>query len=88
MDLLGCDDVTGGSRTGSAGVSPAQHWHNFTPLLLPGSTGNGATIPLQSSPCGSRRQGGRLQHHGETERQPNPEDAGETPALPEGRLLP
>ena len=50
---------------------------------------NGATIPLQPSP-GSRscRQGGRVPHHGETERPPNAEDAGETPALPEGRLLP
>ena len=58
------------------------------PSLPPGSTGNGPTIPLQPSPCGSRRQGGRVPHHGETERPPNPEDAGETPALPEGRLLP
>ncbi len=54
----------------------------------PGSTGNGATIPLQPSPCGSRRQGDRAQHHGETERPPNAENAGETPALPDGRLLP
>ena len=58
------------------------------PSLPPGSTGNGARIPLQPSPGRSRRQGGRAPHHGETERPPNPEDAGETPALPEGRLLP
>ena len=58
------------------------------PFLPPGSTGNGATIPLQPSPCGFRRQGGRVPHHGKAERPPNPEDAGETPALPEGRLLP
>ncbi len=58
------------------------------PSLPPGSTGNGATIPLQPSPWGSRRQGGQAPHHGETERPPNPEDAGETPALPVGRLLP
>ncbi len=58
------------------------------PSLPPGSTGNGATIPLQPSPWGSRRQGDRAPHQGETERPPNPEDAGETPALPEGRLLP
>ncbi len=56
--------------------------------LPPGSTGNGATIPFQPSPGGSRRLGGRVPHHGETERPPNPEDAGETPALPVGRLLP
>ncbi len=58
------------------------------PSSRPGSTGNGATIPLQPSPGGFRRQGGRVPHHGETERPPNPEDAGETPALPVGRLLP
>ena len=58
------------------------------PSPRPGSTGNGATIPLQPSPWGSHRQGGRAPHHGETERPPNAEDAGETPALPEGRLLP
>ena len=58
------------------------------PSLPPGSTGNGATIPLQPSPGRSCRQGGRVPHHGETERPPNAEDAGETPALPEGRLLP
>ena len=58
------------------------------PSLPPGSTGNSATIPLQPSPWGSRRQGGRAPHHGETERPPNPENAGETPALPVGRLLP
>ncbi len=54
------------------------------PSPRPGSTGNGATIPLQLSPWGSRRQGDRAPHHGETERPPNPENAGETPALPEG----
>ncbi len=75
-------------KAGSAGVPPAQHWHSLTPLLHPGSTGNGATIPLQPSPWGSRRQGGRAPLHGETERPPNAEDAGETPALPVGRLLP
>ena len=58
------------------------------PSLGPGSTGNGATILLQPSPGGSRRQRGRVPHRRETERPPNPEDAGETPALPEGRLLP
>ncbi len=58
------------------------------PSPRPGSTGNGPTIPLQPSPGRSRRQGDRAPHHGETERPPNPEDAGETPALPEGRLLP
>ena len=88
MDLLGCDAVTGGSPPGSAGVPPAHTLaqpHRFPP---PGSTGNGATIPLQPSPWGSRRQGGRAPQHGEAERLPNAEDAGETPALPEGRLLP
>ena len=54
------------------------------PSLPPGSTGNGATIPLQPSPGRSCRQGGRLPLHGETEPPPNAENAGETPALPEG----
>ncbi len=58
------------------------------PSSPPGSTGNGATTLLRPGPCGSRRRGGRLPHRRETERPPNPEDAGETPALPEGRLLP
>ena len=54
------------------------------PSPPPGSTGNGATIPLQSSRWGSRRQGGRAPHHVKTERPPNAEDAGGTPALPGG----
>ena len=56
--------------------------------LPPGSTGNGAWALPRPSPGRSRQQGGRAPHHGETERPPNAEDAGETPALPEGRLLP
>ncbi len=58
------------------------------PSPRPDSTGNGATISLQPSPGRSRRQGGRVPHHGKAERPPNAENAGETPALPEGRLLP
>ena len=58
------------------------------PTPPPGSTGNGARTLLRPSPCLCRRQGDRAPHHGETERPPNPENAGETPALPEGRLLP
>ena len=58
------------------------------PSLPPGSTGNGARIPLQPSPGVCCRQGGRVPLHGETERPPNAEDAGGTPALPEGRLFP
>ena len=54
------------------------------PSLPPGSTGNGPTIPLQPSPGRSCRQGGRVPHHGETERTPKAEDAGGTPALPGG----
>ncbi len=53
------------------------------PSPPPGLTGNGATISLQPSPWGLRRQGGTLPLHGETERPPNAEGAGETPALPE-----
>ena len=88
MDLLGCDDVTGGSPTRERGRLARTTLAQPHPSLPPGSTGNGATIPLQSSPWGSCRQGGRVPHPGETERPPNAEDAGGTPALPEGRLLP
>ena len=56
------------------------------PSPPPGPTGNGARALFHPGPCGSRRQGGRAPHHGETERPPNAEDAGGTPALPEGRL--
>ncbi len=75
-------------KAGSAGVPPAQHWHSLTPLSHPARP---ATAPrfhfsrAQAVPAG---RVGRAPHHGETERPPNPEDAGETPALPEGRLLP
>ncbi len=84
MDLLGYDDVMGGSPSGSAGVPPAQHWHSLTPLLHPGSTGNGPTIPLGPSPCGSRRQGDRAPYRRKTERHATGVHAGGTPALPEG----
>ena len=58
------------------------------PSPPPGSTGNGSRRLLRPTPGRRRRQGGRVPHHGETERPPNAENAGETPALPEGRLLP
>ena len=40
-----------------------------------------------AGPCGSRRQGGRLPHRGETERHRTVVHAGGTPALPGGRLF-
>ena len=43
---------------------------------------SGALPLLRPGPCGSRRQGGRLQHRRETERQPKGQHAGGTPALP------
>ena len=43
-------------------------------------------VLLRPGPCGSLRQGDRLPHRGETERQPKGEDAGGTPALPGGVL--
>ncbi len=58
------------------------------PSPPPGSTGNGARTLHRPAPWGSRRQGGRLPHYGETERLPNAENAGETPALPGGVLPP
>ena len=58
------------------------------PSPPPSSTGNGARTLLRASPWGSRRQDGWLPHRRESERHATGEDAGETPALPEGRLLP
>ena len=56
------------------------------PSPRPGSTGKDARALLGLSPCGSHRQGGRVRHRRETERQPRGEDAGGTPALPGGLL--
>ena len=77
-----CDPVMGGSPPGSAGVPPAQILPQLRPSPPPESTGSGALPLLQPGPCGSRRQGGRLQHRRETERQPKEQHAGGTPALP------
>ena len=60
----------GGSPPGSAGVPPAQILPQLRPSPPPESTGSGALPLLRPGPCGSRRQGGRLQHRRETERQP------------------
>ena len=73
-------DVMGACPPGSAGVPPAQILSQLRPSPPPESTGSGA-LPLPG-PCGSRRQGGRLQHRRETERQPKGQHAGGTPALP------
>ena len=54
------------------------------PSPRPGSTGKDPRALLRPGPCGSRRQGGRVRHRRETERQPKGEDAGGTPALPGG----
>ena len=77
-----CDHVMGGSPPGSAGVPPAQILPQLQPSPPPESTGSGALPLLRPGPCGSRRQGGRLQHRRETERQPKGQHAGGTPALP------
>ena len=77
-----CDPVMGGIPPGSAGVPPAQILSQLQPSPPPESTGSGALPLLRPGPCGSRRQGGRLQHRRETERQPKGQHAGGTPALP------
>ena len=79
-----CDPVMGGSPPGSAGVPPAQSLPQPRRSPPPESTGSGALPLLRPGPCGSRRQGGRLQHRRETERQPKGQHAGGTPALPGG----
>ena len=79
-----CDPVMGGSPPGSAGVPPAQILPQLQPSPPPESTGSGALPLLRPGSCGSRRQGGRLQHRRETERQPKGQHAGGTPALPGG----
>ena len=53
---------------GSAGVPPAQILSQLRPSPPPESTGSGALPPLRPGPCGSRRQGGRLQHRTEAQR--------------------
>ena len=77
-----CDPVMGGSPPGIAGVPPAQILPQLQPSPPPESTGSGALPLLRPGPCGSRRQGGWLQHRRETERQPKGQHAGGTPALP------
>ena len=67
---------------GSAGVPPEQYLAQPRPSPPPGSTGSAARAMFRPGPCASRRQGGRLPHRRETERQAKEEDAGETPALP------
>ena len=79
-----CDEVMGGSPPGSAGVPPAPSLAQPRPSPPPESTGSGALPLLRPGPCGSPRQGGRLQHRRETERQPKGQHAGGTPALPGG----
>ena len=74
-----CDPVMGGSPPGSAGVPPAQILPQLRPSPSPESTGSGALPLLRPGPCGSRRQGGRLQHRRETERQPKGQHAGGRP---------
>ena len=67
---------------GSAGVPPAQSLAQPRPSPPLGSTGNGAMALLRPGRCGSRRQGGCLQHRTEAQRRPKGQDAGGTPALP------
>ena len=69
--------------SGSAGVPPAPSLPQPRPSPPTGSTGSGAMALLRPGRCGSRRQGGRLQHRRETERQPKGQHAGGTPALAE-----
>ena len=80
MDLLGCNDVTGGSRPGARASRP----HN---------TGTASALSptrldrQRRHDCFSRAHpGGRVTGHTGKLRPPNAENAGETPALP--RLLP
>ena len=79
-----CDVVTGGRPRRERGRPARTTLAKAHPSPRPSSTGNGAGAPLQPGPCGFRRRGGRLPYRRETERPPNAEDAGETPALPEG----
>ena len=46
------------------------------------TNGNGAMALLRLGRCGSRPQGGCLQHRAEAQRRPKGQDAGGTPALP------
>ena len=83
-----CDVVTGGRPRRERGRPARTTLAKVHPSPRPSSTGSGARALLQPGPRGSRRRGGRLPHRGETERPPNAENAGETPALPERAPLP
>ena len=74
-----------GTPPGSAGVPPAHVLAQTRPPAPPVSTGNGARTLLRPGLWRSRRQGGRVRHRGETERNATEQHAGETPALPGGR---
>ena len=76
------------SLPGSAGVPPAPSLAQPRPSPPLGSTGNGAMALLRPGRCGSRRQGGCLQHRTEAQRQPKGQHAGGTPALPGEARLP
>ena len=82
-----CSCACTNSLPGSAGVPPAQGLAQPRPSPPLGSTGNGAMALLRPGRWGSRRQGGRLQHCTEAQRQPQGQHAGGTPALP-GKAAP
>ena len=74
--------TAGTASPGSAGVPPAPSLAQPRPSPPLGSTGNGARALLRPGRCGSRPQGGCLQHRTGAQRQPKGQDAGGTPALP------
>ena len=83
-----CDAVTGGCPpAGSAGVSPAQHWQRLTHLLDRARPATAAGFRFGRAQAVAAGSVTGCRCHGETERPPNAENAGETPALPE-KLLP
>ena len=82
-----CSCACTNSLPGSAGVPPAPSPAQPRPSPPLGSTWNGAMALLRPGRCGSRRQGGCLQHCTEAQRQPKGQHAGGTPALP-GKAVP
>ena len=65
---------------GARASRPHQAWHSLGHLTW--INGNGAMALLRLGRCGSRPQGGCLQHRAEAQRRPKGQDAGGTPALP------
>ena len=76
------------AHPGARASRPHTFWHSLGQLLRPGRPATAPGALLRPGRWRSRRQGGRVPHRRETERHATGVHAGETPALPGGRLFP